>query len=123
MSKGGHCGLFVREFEDKGSVHWLRQGDKETGDEFLKRAYQQAAADGSPSLAFSASGSLGIRRPAGMAPSTYKIRSFRRDTLRSELVSFFECCRMAKRLHDDFGQSLSSQQCAAGFSVLCDAAG
>ena len=32
-----------------------------------KRAYQQAADDGTPGLAFSASGSLGIRRPAGMS--------------------------------------------------------
>ena len=43
VSKSGHCGLFVKEFENKGSVHWLRHGDKESGEEFLKRAYQQAA--------------------------------------------------------------------------------
>ena len=41
VSKSGHCGLFVKEFENKGSVHWLRQDDKESGEEFLKRAYQQ----------------------------------------------------------------------------------
>ena len=62
VSKSGHCGLFVKEFENKGSVHWLRQGDKEPGEEFLKRAYQQASDEGTPGLAFSASGSLGIRR-------------------------------------------------------------
>ena len=53
-----------------------------------------------------------------MAPSTFRVSGFRRGTLRSQLVSFFECCRMvrhrgglgfsAKRVHDDFGQSSSS---------------
>ena len=88
VSKSGHCGVFVKEFENKGSVYWLRQGDKESGEEFLKGAYQQAAGGGTPGLAFSASGSLGIRRPAGKAPSTYRVSGFRRGTLRSELVSF-----------------------------------
>ena len=88
VSKSGHCGLFVKEFENKGSVRWLRQGDKETGDEFLNGAYQQAADEGTPGLAFSASGSLGTRRPAGMARSTFRVTGFRRGTLRSELVSF-----------------------------------
>ena len=124
VSKSGHCGLFVKEFENKGSVHWLRQGDKEPGEEFLKRAYQQAADEGTPGLAFSASGSLGIRSPAGMAPSTFRFSGFRRGTLRSQLVSFFDCVRLArhrgglgfgaKRLHDDVGRSSSSQSCAAG---------
>ena len=63
MSKSGHFGLFLKEFENKGSVHWLRQGDKEPGEEFLKRAYQQAADEETPGLAFSASGSLGISEP------------------------------------------------------------
>ena len=62
-------------------MHWLRQGDKEPGEEFLKRAK-------TPGLAFSASGSLGIRGPAGMAPSTFRVSGFRRGTLRSELLSF-----------------------------------
>ena len=89
VSKSGHCGLFVKEFENKGSVHWLRQGDKDLGrDEFLKRAHQQAADERTPGFAFSASGSLGIRRPAGMASSTCRVNSFRRGTLRSQLVSF-----------------------------------
>ena len=76
VSKSDHCGLFVKEFENKGSVHRLRQGDKEPGDEFLKRAYQQAADEGTRGLAFSASGSLGIRGLAGMAPSTYRVCGF-----------------------------------------------
>ena len=88
VSKSGHCGLFVEELENNRSVHWLRQGDKESGEELLKRAYQQAADEGTLGLAFSASGSLGIRRPAGMAPSTFRVSGFRRGTLRSELVSF-----------------------------------
>ena len=118
VSKSGHCVLFVKEFENKGSVHWLRQDDKESGEEFLKRAYQQAADEGTPGLAFSASGSLGIRRRAGMAPSTLRVSVFRRGTLRSQLVSFFDCVRVArhrgglgcnaKRLSDDVGQSSSS---------------
>ena len=29
VSKSGHCGVFVEEFENKDSVHWLRQGDNE----------------------------------------------------------------------------------------------
>ena len=70
VSKSCHCGLFVKEFENKGSVHWLREGDEEPREEFFKRACQQAADEGTPGLAFSASCSLGIRRPAGMAPST-----------------------------------------------------
>ena len=37
--KSGHFGLFVKEFENKGSVRWLRQDDKESGEEFLKRSY------------------------------------------------------------------------------------
>ena len=57
VSNSGHSGLFVNEFENKGSVHWLRQGD-EPGEEFLKRAYQQAADEITPGPAFSASGSL-----------------------------------------------------------------
>ena len=69
-------------------MHCLRQDDKESGEEFLKRAYQQAADEGTPGLAFPASGSLGIRRPAGMAPSTFTVSGFRRGTLRSQLVSF-----------------------------------
>ena len=118
VSKSGHCGLLVKEFENKGSVHWLRQDDKESGELFLKRAYQPAADEGTPGLAFSASGSLGIRRPAGMGPSTHRVSVFRRGTLRSEFVSFLTACRMARhrgglgfyaeRLHDDFGQSSSS---------------
>ena len=80
VSKSGHCGLFVKEFENNGSVHWLRQGDKEPGEESLKRAYQQAADErGTP--AFSASGSLGIRRSDVMAPSTFRVSGFRRGTL------------------------------------------
>ena len=49
-------------------MHWLRQGDKESGEEFLTRAYQQAAAEGAPGLACSASGSLGIRRIVVVRP-------------------------------------------------------
>ena len=92
MSKSGHGGLFAKEFENKGLVHWLRQGDKEPGHEFLKRAYQQAADEG---LAFSASGSLGIGRPAGLALSTFRVSGFRRGTLRSQLVSILNAsgCR------------------------------
>ena len=115
VSKSGHC---VKEFENKGSVHWLRQDDGGSGEGFLKRAYQQAADEGTPGLAFSASGSLGIRRRAGMAPSTLRVSGFRRGTLRSQLVSFFDCVRVArhrgglgcnaKRLSDDVGQSSSS---------------
>ena len=86
-SKSGHCGLFLKEFENKGSVHWLRLDDKESGEELWKRAYQQAAGEGTPSLAFSAASSLDIGRPAGMAPSTYRVSGFRRGTLRSQLVS------------------------------------
>ena len=26
--RSGHCGLFVKEFENKGSVHWLRQATR-----------------------------------------------------------------------------------------------
>ena len=71
--------------------------------------------------------------PAGMAPSTYRVSGFRRGTLRSQLVSFFERCKMAKhrgglgfnaiRLHDDFGQSSSSVKLVSSSLVLCDAAG
>ena len=51
----------------------------------MKRAYQQAADEGNTS---SASDSLGIRRPAGMAPSTFRDSGVRRGTLRSQLVFF-----------------------------------
>ena len=64
-------------------MHWLRQDNKESGEEFLKRAYQQAADEGTPGLAFSASGSLGIRRPAGTVPSTFRVSGFRGGSLRS----------------------------------------
>ena len=75
-SMSGHCGLFVKVFENTGSVRWLRQDDKESGEEFLKRTYQQAADEGTPGLAFSASGSLGIGRPAGKASSGFSMWQF-----------------------------------------------
>ena len=62
--------------------------DEESGEELLKRAYQQAADEGTPGLAFSASGSQGIRRPAGMVSCTFWVSGFRRGTLWSQLVSF-----------------------------------
>ena len=52
----------------------------------MKHAHQQAADEGTPGLAFSVS--LGIRRPAGTAPSIYRVSGFRRGSLRSQLVSF-----------------------------------
>ena len=55
----------------------------------MKRAYRQAVDEGTPGLALSASGSLGTRRPAGMASSTCRFSGFRRGTLRSQLVSKF----------------------------------
>ena len=125
LSKSGHCGIFVKEFENKGSVHWLRQGDKEPGDE-----YQQAADEGTPGLAFSASGSLGIRRPAGLAPSTYRVSGFRRG-FEVSIGPFFERCRMARHrgglgfiaemLHDDFWSEfvLRVTRCKLPGAVWC----
>ena len=43
---------FVKDFENKGPVHWLWQDDKESGEELLKRASQQAADEGTPGPCF-----------------------------------------------------------------------
>ena len=103
LSKSGHCGLFVKEFENKGSVHWLRQNDKESG---------------TPGLAFSSSGSLGIRKPAGRAPSHVQGQWVSTWHFEVSIGFLFDCVWMArhrgglgdnaKRLHDDIRQSSPS---------------
>ena len=90
VSKSGHCGHFVKEFENKGSVHWLRQGDKESEEEFLKRAYQQAADEGTPGLAFSTSGRWASGGWLEWHPSTYRVSGFQRGTLEVSSGLLFE---------------------------------
>ena len=72
------------------------QQSPEPGDEFLKCAYQQAADEGTPGLVFSASCSLGIRRPAGMASSTSSVSGFSARHPEVSTGLLFECCRMAR---------------------------
>eukprot|EP00974_Lingulodinium_polyedra_P061997 5985032-Lingulodinium_polyedra.AAC.1 len=62
QSASGHDGVLCKLFTSTGPVQWLKPEDAEPGHCFLQRVYQQSITEACPGLAFSSSGSLGLRR-------------------------------------------------------------
>ena len=62
--------------------------EKEDGPAFLARVREQSIEEGVPGVAFSASGSIGLRRRKCEIASTFKISEFKCGTARSSIITF-----------------------------------
>ena len=83
----GEHGLLIKDFSTSGSVEWLKPKDGESGPDFLARSRQYALDQRRPGLAFSASGSIGIRRPAGYVRATFSISGLLRGTTDDQIAT------------------------------------
>ena len=88
VAASGHAGLLLKDFDTASSVLWSKPIENEDGPAFLARVREQSIEEGVPGVAFSASGSIGLRRRKGEIASTYKISGFKCGTARSSVIAF-----------------------------------
>ena len=88
VAASGHSGLMLKDFDASSSVQWCKPNEKEDGPSFLARVRDLSIEEGVPGVAFSASGSIGIRRRKGELSATYKLSGFKCGTARSTIIAF-----------------------------------
>ena len=94
VDASGNRGLLFKDFAGEGSPEWIKPLPAgEDGPAHLTRCRQMAIDAGIPGLAFSASGSLGIRRPVGSVRSSFSIRGLPRDSPDAAVKEFLEEAR------------------------------
>jgi len=88
LASSGADGLFIKDFTGSGTVEWQRPLPGELPRAFLDRIVRLSMQQRLPGLAFSASGSLGLRRVAGALPSCFVANGFKCGTPRSSLLAW-----------------------------------
>ena len=88
LAGSGSEGLFIKDFSNNGTVEWQKPLPGEMPRAFLYRVLRLSGQQRLAGLAFSATGSLGLRRVAGAMPSSCAANGFSCGTPRSALLSF-----------------------------------
>ena len=88
LAGNGSEGLFIKDFSNNGTVEWQKPLPGEMPRAFLYRVLRLSGQQRLAGLAFSATGSLGLRRVAGAMPSSCAANGFSCGTPRSALLSF-----------------------------------
>ena len=80
-------GLFIKDFSNSGTVEWQKPLPGELPRVMLDRVLRLSEQQHLTGLAFSATGSLGLRRAVGALPSCFVANGFACGTPRSILLS------------------------------------
>jgi len=88
MAASGSTPLLYKDFTNSLSVQWVKPQDGESGEAHLTRAYQLSLESNCQGLAFSSTGSLGMRVPKGESQICYRVSGLKCGTARSQVQKF-----------------------------------
>ena len=88
LASSGMAGLFIKDFTNSGTVEWQKLTPGEQPRAFFGRILRLSEQQHLVGLAFSASGSLELRRAQGEIPSCFVANGLTCGTPRSALLAF-----------------------------------
>ena len=117
LKASGQGGLLVKALDATGAVEWVKPNADESGEDYLARARQLALDSPQPGLAFSSTGSLGLRRPEEKVRATFAARGFPRGASTARILDFLRLMLngAVSTLHRRSPKTNSHVCCSRGF--------
>lgn len=88
LAASGTYGLLTKDFDAAfiaGSVKWLKPNADESGPDFIARASKEAGNTSKKGLAYSSTGSIGMRVDPGAIPSMWRVSGLHKFVTKTEL--------------------------------------